>query len=381
MTIRVIRGKNSLCPKEKNRMDVKQLLQTLTETPGPSGQESPIAQAVTTAWTPYVDLLMTDALGNLIGLKKGDGEAPRPRILLAAHMDEIALLVTQVLAYPDENGYGFLKVTKVGGVDTRQTLGQQVLVHGQRELPGVIGCLPPHLLPENRRSKPIGFEDMVVDVGLPYVELKQLVGVGDFVSFRQPLRELHNGRVAGKSLDNRASVAAVTVCLDWLRGRKHSWDVIAVATTQEEIGLRGAFVAAGGQQPDLAIALDVTWAKGPLAQDGGLTFELGEGPTLGYGPNIHPGIYKGLQEAAAAIELKVTPEGQPTLSGTDAAALQIARAGIPTGLICIPQRYMHTMVETMALNDIERTGRLLAEFIARLDGDFLNQLNKSLMDG
>lgn len=361
-------------------MDVKKLLPLLSETPGPSGYESAIAAVIHTAWEPYVDEISTDALGNLIALKRGLGDEPRPRVLLAAHMDEIALLVTNIIPYPDENGYGFLKVHKIGGVDTRQTLAQQVTVHGQRDLPGIIGCLPAHLIPENRRNKPFEYDDLVVDVGLPFQELKTLVSIGDFISFRQSLRELNNGRVAGKSLDNRASVAAVTVCLDLLRGRDHTWDVLAVATTQEEIGLRGAMAVAGGQQPDLAIALDVTWAKGPLAKDGGLTFELGEGPTLGYGPNVHPGVFKALKAAAAAIELNATPEGHANQSGTDTAGLQIAQAGIPTGLISIPQRYMHTMVECMDVMDIERAGRLLAELITRLDENFLGDLTKHLMD-
>lgn len=362
-------------------MDVKKLLKTLTETPGPSGYESPISQIIHATWEPYTDSLTNDALGNLIGLKKGEGEGTRPRILLAAHMDEIALIVTDVVSYPDADGYGFLRVHKVGGVDTRQTYAQQVIVHGQRDLPGVIGCLPPHLLPPERREKPFDFQDLIVDVGLPYQTVKELVTVGDFISFRQTLRELGNGRVAGKSLDNRSSVVAVTVCLDILQNRKHTWDVVAVATTQEEIGLRGALTVAKGQRPDLAIALDVTWGKGPLAKDGGLTFELGDGPLLGYGPNIHPGMFKALQDAAAAIELKITPEGYAGgSSGTDTGALQTALAGIPTALISIPQRYMHTMVESMDIADIERAGRLLAEFIARLDDDFLSKLTKSLME-
>ena len=134
-------------------MNLKKLLQTLSEAPGPSGYESPIAQIISTTWGEYTDEMRSDAMGNLIAVKKGEGEGPRPRILLAPHMDQIALLVTDILAYPDENGYGFLRVFKVGGVDTRQTYAQQVILNGQRDLPGVIGCLPPHLIPEERRDR------------------------------------------------------------------------------------------------------------------------------------------------------------------------------------------------------------------------------------
>jgi endoglucanase len=291
-------------------------------------------------------------------------------------MDEIALMVKQVVAH---NSNGFLRLTNVGGVDIRHLYGQLVTVHGRRDLSGIIGSLPAAMLPADKKDKPFGWEDLCVDVGLAAAEVEELVSIGDFISFRQPLRKLQGKRVAGKALDNRASVAAVTVCLDYLNGRSHDWDIIAVATSQEETRLLGAYTSAYSQRPDAAIAIDVTFGKGPGANDAG-TFELGGGPTLDLGPNVHPGILAGLQDAAKALELKVSTATHSRYSGTDAFGLQVAREGIPTGLIGIPLRYMHTMVESIDTADVERSGRLMGEFAARLNDKFIDKLAKGMME-
>ena len=356
-------------------MNTFKLLKTLTETAGPSGYEREIAIVISELWQPYVDEISTDRVGSLIAVKHGRGEEPRPRLLLAAHMDEIALMVSQI---KEHNGYGFLRLTKVGGVDIRHLYGQLVTVHGRRDLPGVIGSLPGFMLPPERKNKPFGYEDLCVDVGLLIADVEASASIGDFISFRQPLRKLQGRRVAGKALDNRASVAAVTVCLDYLNGRSHAWDVVAVATSQEETRLLGAYTSAFAQRPDAAIAIDVTFGKGPGANDAN-TFDLGGGPVLDLGPNVHPGMFKALQDAAKALELKVNTGTHARYSGTDAFALQVAREGVPTGLVGIPLRYMHTMVESVDTADVKRCGRLLGEFIARLDGDFLDKLAAGMM--
>ena len=293
-------------------------------------------------------------------------------------------MVTRIVGYDDnDDSSGFLRVHRVGGIDLRHLYGQVVVVHGSKgagqDLVGILGALSESLLPEERRSKPYGYDDLAVDTGLPVSRIKELVAVGDFISFRQPLRKLMNKWITGKSLDNRASVMAVTICLEYLQTRQHAWDVIAVATAQEETGLLGAFTSGYAQAPDAAVAIDVTIGKGPGASDA-LTYDLGSGPTIGFGPNVHPGMFKGLKEAATALELKVQDEPHARASGTDAYGLQLAREGIPTGLVGIPLRYMHTVVETVDLKDIERSGRLLGEFITRLDGNFIDELAKALTD-
>jgi endoglucanase len=339
--------------------------------------EGQIAARIAKAWEPYVTSVKTDRVGSVIAVREGQGDAPRRRILLAAHMDEIALMVRQMTAH---NGYGFLRVTNVGGVDIRHLYSQLVTVHGRRDLTGVLASLPARMLAEDARDKPYGFNELVVDVGLPAAELEELVDVGDFISFRQPLRDLLGSNVTGKAFDNRASLTAVSCCLEHLSGRSHSWDVVAVATVQEETRLLGAFTSAFAEQPDAAIAIDVTFAKGAGVSSGPGIAELGGGPVLDMGPNVHPGMLAALQETANKLEMDVSLSTHTRGSGTDAFGLQVARAGIPTGLISIPLRYMHTMVETIDTKDVERVGRLLGEFIMTLDDDFVDRLARGMME-
>ncbi len=358
-------------------MEPFDLLKRFTEAPGPTGDERAIATAIEEVWRPLVDTVVVDRVGSLVARKRGAGpdDSPRPTILLAAHLDELGLIVAQIV---EHGGNGFLRVSELGGVDRRHLLGQTVVVHGQQPLVGVLGGMPDSYLPEKERGKALTWENMVVDVGLPIDRLRELVSIGDFITFRQSTRKLMGDRATGKALDNRASVAAVTICLEHLRGRRHVWDVLAVATSQEEETFLGGYTSGYAYRPDVAVAIDVCHAKGPGANDSGLA-ELGGGPVLGIGANVHPSLYGALRDAAKAIEMTVTVETHTAGSGTDAYPLQVAREGIPTGLVSIPLRYMHTMVETGDLTDIERVGRLLAEMITRLDEKFLDNVKEELM--
>lgn len=357
-------------------MDVTKLLEQLTATPGPSGDEGAVASFVAELWRPYVNRLHVDRIGSLVAVKEGAGAEPRQRLLLAAHFDEIGLMVSQVI---EHNGWGFLRVTSVGGVDRRHLFGQTVVVHGQRELTGVLGALPDSMLPEDKRNKPHDWETLVVDVGLPAQTVRETVEIGDFITFRQPLRQLQHKLVSGKAFDNRASVAAVTVCLEYLQRRKHDWDVVAVATAQEETRLLGAYTSAYAEHPDAAVAIDVTFGKGAMLTES-TAFDLGSGPVLDRGPNVHPGMFEALKKAAESLEMEVSTSFHTRGSGTDAFGLQVARDGVPTGLVSIPLRYMHTMVETVNTDDIERAGRLLGEFTARLDGTFIDDLKAQMLE-
>ncbi|MCA9968939.1 MAG: hypothetical protein KC425_01930 [Anaerolineales bacterium] len=357
-------------------MNTFKLLQTLSEAVGPSGFEQEIADVVMELWQPLVDTLARDRVGSLVACKYGAGSAPRPRLLLAAHMDEIGLMVKQIVP---QGAHGFLRVTGLGGVDRRHLYGQMVDVHGQRRLPGVLGGLPAAMRPDKQTDDVLTYDELVVDVGLPMSALRELVAVGDFVSFRQPLRKLQNKHVSGKALDNRASLAAVTLALEYLQARRHEWDVVAVATCQEETRLLGAFTSGYAERPDAAVAIDVTFGKGTgVSSDEG--FVLGGGPVIDLGPNVHPGMFKQLHEVAKSLEMKVTTATHSRGSGTDAYGLQVARAGVPTGLVSIPLRNMHTMVEVVHLSDVERSGRLLGEFCAQLDASFLENLAAGMLD-
>jgi endoglucanase len=187
------------------------------------------------------------------------------------------------------------------------------------------------------------------------------------------LVELKGGLVSGKALDNRVSVVAAALCLEELARLHHTWDVYAVATVQEEVGLKGAITSTYGLQPDIGIAIDVTWAKQPGATDE-YTYELGQGPTIGCGPNFHPKLQEALFKTAQALEMSVHLEPAARPPGSDARAIQISREGIPASLVSIPERNMHTPVEIVSIKDIERAGRLLAAFVSRLDDAFMASL-------
>jgi len=246
-------------------------------------------------------------------------------------------------------------------------------VHGRRDLPGIVGAQPLHVLPSSGRDKPIPYEELRIDVGLSPEELPKLVRVGDLITMNRRLVELEGGLVAGKALDNRVSVVAAAVCLEELNRMHHLWDVYAVATVQEETGYQGSITSTYSLQPDIGIAVDGTFAKQPGTPDEH-TYELGKGPTIGCGPNVHPKLQEALVETARSLEISAPLEPLEDPRGTDAYAIQISRAGIPTALLSIPLRNIHTPVETVAVKDVERTGRLLAAFIARLDETFLESL-------
>jgi len=350
-------------------LDLLAHLRELCAAPGLSGHENPVRDLLRTAWAPLTDELKVDALGSLWATQNGTSKTPRPKLMLAAHMDAIGLMVTQVEGE-------FLRITEIGGMGARVMPGQLVTVHTVKgDLPGVVAQPPSFLLPKANREGVVPLSELLVDTGLTAADVARQVQIGDLISFAQAPRELQNGNFSAKSLDNRASVAALTVCLEALRERVHAWDVVAVATVQEEEGLIGARTAAFALHPDLAIAIDVTFGDGPNVKEFvHRTNKLGGGPVIGFGPNIHPAMQAALCATADRLEMPYAVEVMPAHSGTDAFAIQIAREGLPTAVVSLPLRNMHTPVEMIALKDVSRVGRLLAEFAAGLTPDYLSTL-------
>jgi endoglucanase len=344
--------------------DLKTHLKTLVEAHGPSGHEGPIRDLLREAWAPLTQELMTDGLGSLIGVKRATQPQQQPRrIMLAAHIDEIGLMVRDIVD-------GFIYVHRISGVDNRLMPAQAVIVHGREPLPGLFATIPPHLQTAKNNQKYPTFDELVIDVGLPAEEVERLVRIGDLITPDAEMFDLLGTKVAGKAMDDRACVAAVTACLNELQSMHHQWDVYAAATVQEETGLLGAKTAAYQINPDIAIALDVCFAAQPgIDTDTGK--EMGGGPAIGLGPNFHPRLYDKIRDTARRREIRIQDEPLPGASGTDAWAIQVALNGIPTALLSIPIRNMHSAVETLDLRDIERAGRLLAHFISELDADFL----------
>ena len=347
-------------------IDLLDHLKRMISTAGLSGFESPIREILMEAWAPLTDELQVSKIGSLHGLKKGQAESPRKRVLISAHMDAIGMMVTDIKD-------GLMHITEIGGLDHRILPGQLVMVHGRENLPGVIVQPPAHLLPKDLNDGPVDLKYLLVDVGLRPAEVAAKVRVGDTVSFAQPPMELTGEALAGHTLDNRVSLAATTLCLEMLQNRVHDWDVWAVASVQEEETLGGALTSPFEIRPDLAIIIDVCFAKGPGASDW-QTLPFGEGVGLGYGPNIHPALYGAFEDKAKALEIPYHRDLTPRMSGTDAMAVQIVAEGIPCAIVEIPLRYMHTPVETVSLKDVRRAGRLMAELIADLDADTLDKM-------
>ncbi len=340
--------------------ETKALLRELSEGAGVSGYEYSIAPLVKDKLGGVADEISQDRFGNIYATKKG--LSGRHKIMLAAHMDEIGLMIKEI----DERG--FLRFTSVGGVDQRTLLAQEVTIHGREKVPGVIGTMPPHLIKGTDGNEAVPMDSMGIDVGLPADKIKELVQVGDVVTLKRSCYELLNHHMSGKALDDRAGIVVMLTCLAELAHLRHEYDVIAVATTQEEVGLRGAITSAYHLDPDLGVAIDVTHAVTPDTK-GQISLELGKGAAVGFGPNIHPALYQHFVDMAELYRLPYQVEPLPGNSGTDAWAIQVSRSGVPTGLLSIPLRYMHTSVETLDAQDVINSGKLLAHFIAGLPDD------------
>jgi endoglucanase len=370
-------------------VDVATHLADLTRASSITGRERAVADLLRRQWASLVDEAKRDRLGNFIGLKRGENSATElrslpfpgpeqqsrpgarppgpPKIMAAAHIDSIGGMVTAI-----EPG-GFLRFTTVGGVDRRLLMAQEVEVHGARIIPGLVGSKPPHMTTPEERSKLLPPEQLYIDTGLSEAEVKALVSLGAPVLPRYEFRQLQGERVSSRYMDNRAGVATLAVALAELQHLKHTADFYAVGTVGEEFGgLPGATTSTFEIKPDIGIAVDVTFAKHPGSEED--SFPLGGGPTIGVGPNCTPRLAKLLRQIAADLGIHYELEVMPGPSGTDAWAMQVVRGGVATGIISIPLRYMHTPVETVDLADIRAAGRLLANFVARIDSAFVEGL-------
>ncbi len=361
---------------------IEALLKKLSESSGVSGHEDRVRALVRTEMEKYADKVWISRLGSVVALKRGrakNGKFPnsskeeRPRVLLEGHMDEIGLVVTNLER-------GFIRFDEIGGFDVRVLLGQQVVVHGRRDLPGLIGSRAPHVFTEAERTKAVPMDKLFVDVGLPEEKVSELVQVGDTITIARRVVNLKGGLLAGKAFDDRAAVVTVIDALRQLQALAHPWDVYAVSNVQEEDGafFAGATTTTFEIRPDVAIALDVNHADQPGVNEMNVT-PLREGPGIARGPNIHPLIHERLVKIAQDNEIPHRVTVYPGATGTNAWAMQVVAEGIPTGLIDLPLRYMHTSVETLSVDDLERASRLLAQFVASLDDEFAKQVRGEMI--
>ena len=333
------------------------LLRELTQTPGIASREDMVRDVVAKHLRPLVDDLAVDALGNLIGRRKGAGGL---RIAIAAHMDEIGFLVRHI----DDNG--FLRIQRVGGFDPRVLVAQRVMVHPRDgdALPGTLqpGTKPIHLQQPGDKSD-LKLEDLFIDLGLPVETVKDRIRIGDMVTLERELAEVGN-TVVSKALDDRLGIYVMIEAVR--KATSSTAEIFAVATTQEEIGLRGAVASAYAIEPDVTIALDVTIAGDiPGATPDAHVTGLGKGAAikiLDSSQIANPKIVEHLRDLAGELGLPYQDEILP-FGGTDAGAFQTSRGGRATCTISIPTRYVHTVNEMAHIDDIQGSIDLLVGFL------------------
>lgn len=340
----------------------------LLQTPSPSGFEQPIQRVVRDYVREFADEVRTDVHGNVYAIRYAQPRSDAtPRVMLAGHCDQIALMVQHV------DNEGFLYVQPIGGWDMQILLGQCLTVWTrQGPLTGVVARRAVHLLKPDEKNKVPDFPDIWLDIGARNrAEAEEWVRIGDPVTFALGVRQLRNELVAGPGLDDKVGLWVCMEALRLLQGRPLQVDVYAVSTVAEEIGLRGATTAAYTVAPAVGIAVDVCHATDTPGNDRKTQGEIrcGGGPVVFRGPNINPRVFDRLEATAARLELPIQVRGVPRATGTDANAIQISRQGVAAGLIGIPNRYMHSPVEVVHCGDLVQAARLLAEFCSALTPD------------
>lgn len=334
---------------------MKRLIKELSDMRGISGFEYRLNREIAKKFEPYCDEVRIDPLGSVIGVKHC-GKENAPSVMIEAHCDEIGLIATSVTED------GFVTFSNVGGIDPRILPSLEVVIHGKKDIPGIIGIKPEYM---NEPGKSIKMRDMAVDTGIDGIG--EFVSVGDSITIAQSVGELGKGQWSGKTLDDRASLAAIIQTMKDLSKKALNVDVYAVAAVQEEVGLRGGKTSSYGINPTMAIATDVT--HGITPDNSKRAFELGKGATISVGPNIHPRLSKRLFETADKYKIKVAAEVDGGCTGTDAWEIQTAADGVPTALLSLPLKYMHTSVETIDISDAKAVSALLTHFIEDLESD------------
>jgi len=344
-------------------MDILSYLREACGKHGPSGYEREVSAWLAEKFRPLCDSVEIDPLYNVIAVKKATHGRGKPAVMLCAHQDEIALMVADIL--PD----GALRMGQVGGVDPRILPASTVTVHCRGEtgetarLQGVVGAKPPHLQDGEKQS--YKREDLFVDLGLPAETVRERVHVGDLITLNGETAELMNGRVAGKTMDDRACVGVMLDAAERLQGFRHEADVYFVCASQEEVGGRGARAATHTVNPDLAVVLDVSHAPIPQSKpDSTIPFDA---PAATYGPFVQHKLLERLTKTAARHGIKLNTEHAEGPTYTDTDSVQVGREGVPCVLIDLPLKYMHTAVELLDMNALSECGRLLAHFVAELD--------------
>ncbi len=346
------------------QQDSFDFLKRLVDTPSPSGYERQAQSVFRDRVAAYATDVRTDVLGNVYATVNPGGS---PRIMLAGHADEIGF---QVRYISDE---GMLYFGSIGGHDVIVTVGQRVMVHtANGPILGVLGRKAIHLLDSDERKKTPKLDDLWIDIGAKdKTDAESVVAIGDCVTYDHELQRLRGDLCVARSFDDKMGVFVVAEALRLLAGTSIKAAVIGVSTVQEEVGLRGARTSAYDIDPQIGIATDVghstDYPGGDKKKVGDV--KLGGGPKITRGANINPVVFDLLVKTAKELEIPYQIQATPGGTGTDANVIQLNRAGVATGLIAVPLRYMHTPNEIMNLDDIEKAARLMAGFCERVTAD------------
>ena len=341
-------------------------LKTLVNTPSPVGHETRGQRVWLDYAKPFADETFSDTYGNCVAvLNKGGG----PRVMLAAHADEIAMAVN----YIDDNG--FIYVRKMGGVDAAITKAQRIIIHTRNgAVKGVVGNVAPHLMKLEGDPKPPKIHEIFIDIGVgKRKEAEKIVRVGDPITLADEFDILRGDLAVARAFDNRIGTFAVAETLRLLRESKVKLnaEICAVSNVQEEVGLLGARQIAYSLHPEIALVVDVTHATDyptvSKPQHGDI--KIGKGPAITHGGCNHPEVVKRLEEIAAKKKIPLQHEAMSATSGTDTDAIFWTRGGIASGLISLPNRYMHSPVEVVSLKDLEMIPQLMAGFVESLKKD------------
>jgi putative aminopeptidase FrvX len=347
-------------------MSLNENLEKLSNACGVTGREEEVRNLLIKLMKPYVDEIVVDKLENVIAVKKG--KKSKPKVMLAAHMDEVGLMVKTI------NKEGFLQFAKMGGIDDRILLAQKVTVHTQKgPLQGIIGSKPPHIQKEEERKKVVTYDQLFIDIGAKDLKDANKMGVkvGDPISFDVKYAKIGKDVVTGKALDDRAGCAIMIEALKRLKNTDCT--IYAVGTVQEEVGLRGAGTAAFGVDPDIGIALDTTVAGDvPGVKEFDTSLKMGKGPVLTVADSgliTHPKVLRLLRDAAE--ENKIEYQLETGLPGTtDAARISLTRQGVPSGTVSIATRYIHSPAGMLSLKDAKNSVKLIVAAIQKIQKYF-----------
>lgn len=339
-------------------MDSKELLKRLCLAHSPSGREYMLYPMIEEMFKEFGEIYI-DKMNNIVIHKKGRGKGS---IMLTAHGDEIFLIVTDICQG------GFLKFKGVG-IDPKALISQEVIIHGKEDVKGIIQ----RGTESGEKGKADKVENLFIDTGYSKEFLENKIGIGDFVTLKGEFIELLNNNISCKTADNRAGILALYECAKELEKYHQDLEVYFVCTCQEEVGHRGAKMISYALKPDIGIAIDTTFDSGPMG-DRDRENVLGNGPVICIGPNLHPKLNEKIMEVGRERNIPYGVEVEPGNTGTDAWDIQISASGVPSLLVSIPVKYMHTRIEVVNMEDIKNTGRLVAEVIKEIKSDQLEDI-------